>query len=83
MGLLRLAIWVALGYLLYRVVKRVFKPSAHLEDRSDGIIDEMVKDPQCETYIPRRQAKKRVVGGQTHFFCSDACADRFEEAMKK
>lgn len=39
--------------------------------------DELVKDPVCETYIPRRKAIARTTGGATHYFCSAACADTF------
>ena len=39
--------------------------------------DELVKDPVCETYIPRRKAIARQAGSATHYFCSAACADRF------
>ena len=39
--------------------------------------DALVKDPECETYIPRRKAITREVRGATHHFCSAGCADRF------
>jgi YHS domain-containing protein len=39
--------------------------------------DELVKDPVCETYIPRRKAITRGSGPDTRYFCSAACADRY------
>lgn len=39
--------------------------------------DELVKDPVCETYIPRRKAIARGSGENTRYFCSASCADRF------
>ena len=39
--------------------------------------DELVKDPVCETYIPRRKAISRGSGAETRYFCSVACADRY------
>lgn len=42
--------------------------------------DELVKDPVCETYIPRRKAIARSIGGATNYFCSVACADRFSRS---
>ncbi|HEY7600861.1 MAG TPA: hypothetical protein VIB60_00010 [Methylomirabilota bacterium] len=39
--------------------------------------DELVKDPVCETYIPRRKAIARGSGPDARFFCSVACADKF------
>jgi YHS domain-containing protein len=39
--------------------------------------DELVKDPVCETYIPRRKAISRGSGPETRYFCSVTCADRY------
>jgi hypothetical protein len=40
-------------------------------------LDELVKDPVCETYIPRRKAISRGSGPDTRYFCSAACADKY------
>ena len=40
-------------------------------------LDELVKDPVCETYIPRRKAITRGSGPATRYFCSAACADKY------
>ncbi|HWC05569.1 MAG TPA: hypothetical protein VHF87_22680 [Methylomirabilota bacterium] len=40
-------------------------------------LDELVKDPVCETYIPRRKAIARGNGPVVHYFCSAACADKY------
>jgi YHS domain-containing protein len=45
--------------------------------RGGSARDELVKDPVCETYIPRRKAVARRAGDTTRYFCSAACADRF------
>jgi YHS domain-containing protein len=39
----------------------------------------MVQDPSCKTYIPKRDARRKVIEGKEYFFCSKDCADRFEE----
>ena len=39
--------------------------------------DELVKDPVCETYIPRRKAISRGSGPDIRYFCSVACADKY------
>ena len=39
--------------------------------------DQLVKDPVCETYIPRRKAISRGSGAAVQYFCSAACADRY------
>ena len=40
-------------------------------------LDELVKDPVCETYIPRRKAISRGSGPALRYFCSAACADKY------
>jgi YHS domain-containing protein len=40
-------------------------------------LDELVKDPVCETYIPRRKAISRGSGPALQYFCSAACADKY------
>ena len=77
--LLRLIISAVIIYLVYRLAKG-FLGSGKKADRVSpgGVIDEMVQDPFCKTYIPRREAVRKVVRGQESFFCSQECAERFE-----
>jgi YHS domain-containing protein len=77
---LRLVLLALLAYLLYRVLRSFFSPSKKImRSDADGVIDEMVQDPICETYIPLRDAQRRVIDGREHYFCSVQCADRFEK----
>ena len=77
-------IFAILAYLFYRILKIVFSPSKKIEtSESGGVIDEMVQDPFCKTYIPRRESVRRVIQGQDYFFCSIECAEKFELEMKK
>lgn len=36
----------------------------------------MVRDPVCNIYIPESEAVKKVIGGETFFFCSIDCAEK-------
>ena len=83
--LLRLVIIVFLAYFVYRLFKGLFVKSNsnnYSRQRADGVIDEMVQDPYCKTYIPRREAIKKVLGGNEILFCSKECADKFESENK-
>lgn len=40
-------------------------------ETSDG--QEMVKDPNCNTYIPLDSAIVSKVNGRHHYFCSKEC----------
>lgn len=83
MGFLRLLIIVAVAYLGYRLIKAVIMPRGRIEKRRNGgVIDEMVQDPQCKTYIPSREAVRRIINGKEYGFCSQECADAFEKEAK-
>jgi len=38
---------------------------------------ELKKDPVCGTYILAATAVKKSAGGQTHYFCSTDCRDKY------
>ena len=81
---MRLLILILLGYILYRVVRRYLGPGLKDQQvRGDGSVDEMVQDPSCKTYIPRRDAIRKVINGEEFFFCSAECAHRFERETRE
>jgi YHS domain-containing protein len=80
----RYFILAILLYILYRLIKGAFKKDRDISrGRADGVIDEMVQDPYCRIYIPRRQAVRRDHEGNELFFCSEECADKFEAENKQ
>jgi len=81
--MIRLLIFIFLAYLAYWLVRRYLGPAQKSETPVEaGTVDEMVQDPFCKTYIPKRTAYRRVLAGKEYFFCSEACADRFEIEAK-
>jgi len=36
------------------------------------------KDPVCGTFLPASTAVKKTVNGQTYYFCSVECRDKFK-----
>ena len=85
--MIRLLILVFLVYFLYRMVRRYLGQGRMRDGRSPqgtemGSVDEMVQDPVCKTYVPRRDAHKRVIQGKTYFFCSRESADAFEREKR-
>lgn len=82
--MIRIIFLAVLAYILYRLVKGVFSARTKIDRRkAGGVIDEMVQDPFCGTYIPRRESVRRVIEGQEYLFCSDECADKFALQMKE
>ena len=84
---MRLLVLFLLIYLAYRLFKNWALPgqSSTETPEQEGLTmvdDVMVKDPFCETYFPKRNGIKKVIGGQTHYFCSTECRDKYLEAIK-
>lgn len=80
--LLLLAVVAVLLYLMLRAAVTAFfaglRGATGPRSAPRALRDELVKDPVCETYVPRRSAVARSVGATTHYFCSPACADKFQ-----
>ncbi len=84
MSLLRVLQFLLLFWLFYNLVKAVgnlLRRSAsppEPEKTRDG--EEMVQDPYCGTYVPRSLAVKKVIEGQTLYFCSEECRDAYRHS---
>ncbi len=82
---MRLLIFIAIIYIVYRAVKSWMlknlpaggRPAS---DRMTTEIDDvMVKDPYCEVYFPKRKGIQLSVKGEDLYFCSPECRDKFLE----
>ena len=72
--------------LLFRMVTRSIvrffaAPRDVQRSRSKGrprsrAVEDLVRDPVCNTYVPRSRALTAVVEGREEYFCSEACRDR-------
>ena len=83
--IVRFLILAFLFYILYRLF-RGFKGLAGPAPRDEmrgGVIDDMIQDPQFGTYIPKGEAVRRRIDGEDRYFCSEACADRYEKEKRK
>jgi hypothetical protein len=72
MTLLRLVFFFIIIYIIYSALKPLLRGSrkpAHPAQQGE----EMVLDPQCQTYVPISEAVTR----QGKFFCSEECARRY------
>ena len=82
--MIRILIYAIIAYVFYRILKGAFSPKKEIERTSSGgVIDEMVQDSFCKTYIPRRESVRKVIEGQEHFFCSNECADKFKSEREE
>ncbi len=81
---MRILIILALFLVLYYLVRGLFRPGkgeretprTHPDvDRVGG--NELVKDPLCQTYVPKRSAVRKRFRGEDVFFCSQECMERY------
>jgi uncharacterized protein len=61
------------------LVRAIFPSASKKEAQADST--EMVKDPNCETYVPRADAVRRNIKGKDHYFCGEKCAEDFKNKM--
>ena len=77
--MLKLLFFGILAYFVFRFVQKLrLSCGGDRGNAASGPVDEMVQDPNCLTYIPKGSAIRKSVGGETHFFCSQACVDEFQ-----
>lgn len=85
--MIRLILIAAAVYLMYRLFwKKKPKISFPGRSRETGHEDVLVQDPYCKTYVPRGQAIALKHAGETLYFCSPECRERFlsrEESQQK
>ena len=78
---------IAFFILLYYIAKSLFSPKKPKSDKpvmgADGraVNDVMVQDPCCGVYLPKGDAIRARIKGETHYFCSDTCVQRFKEGI--
>ena len=73
---LRLLIVFLLVYIFFLLIYSILsggKSRNRGAGRSPGTDEEMVLDPQCQSYIPKGEALQR----QGRYFCSEECARAF------
>ena len=75
--LLLLALLFFLAYTVYNAVVRSLPGRRPLPKDKTPQGEEMVRDPQCGTFVPRSMALEKTVRGEKHFFCSARCRDIF------
>jgi len=90
---IRFLIFAILCYILYRLIKSLALPSPRksaepfrksaepFTQPGQVITDEMVIDPHCHVYIPKREAITAKIGGKTVYFCSKECKKKYSQAQ--
>jgi YHS domain-containing protein len=85
--MIKLLAIIAFFILLYYVARSLFSPQKPKPKKpvmgADGkaVNDVMVQDPACGVYLPKGDAIRAKIDGEIHYFCSDACMQRFKEGI--
>jgi YHS domain-containing protein len=77
--ILIIIIFLVVYYAVKVVIRSAIGTYTNEERKSRLPGDEMVLDPECHTYIVKRRAVTRHIGGRLCFFCSEVCARQYEE----
>ncbi len=89
-NLVRLVLLLVIAYLLYKVLWkgerisfRWIKSKKDQNPHPQAALEEMERDPVCGTFLPQRQAVKLKHAGETHYFCSEECKQKFLSTQKR
>jgi YHS domain-containing protein len=83
--MIRFLLFLLVFFLIYSSLKIVVRSAikGYRDDekgRSRRIMgDEMVLDPECHTYVVKDRAVTRNIHGTLIHFCSESCAQRYED----
>jgi len=69
-----LAILIVIFIIL---VRAIFPVSNEEQDSTDSM--DMVKDPNCNIYVPKSEAVHESIQGKDHYFCGKKCAEEFKQ----
>ncbi len=86
--MIRFLIIIGIFYLAYRMLKSALlkgPPNKQGLGRKAGteIDDIMIKDPFCGTYFPQRNGVSAKIKGETLYFCSSECRNKYIESQSK
>ena len=76
--MVRLLWFFLLAGIVFWLLKRAFSPGKRKAVGPEEAGEEMVQDPVCNVYVPKKQAVVlKQAGKETRYFCSTRCRDKF------
>lgn len=75
----RLILFVILLLLLYTILHYFIKGMPVWRKKINGKFEpeELVQDPYCQTYVPKRSAVKKKIAGRLLYFCNQECMENY------
>lgn len=78
--MLRILIYLVLGYALYLIVRGFFRPRVSKPARRPGEV-ETFRDPVCGVYVAAEDAVVGNLDGERIHFCSMECLEKFRSNL--
>lgn len=77
--MVRLILFILLFFILYYILHFLIKDRPSIRKTTDrrSEPEELVQDPYCQTYIPKRSALRRRISGRDHYFCNRECLKKY------
>ncbi len=86
--IIRIIFFIILVYIFLKVLRKLFLKPGQSKTRINSStlfgynntkpIDEMVQDPICKVYVPKKDSLTAVRSGATYYFCSRQCLEKFK-----
>ncbi len=76
----KLLLWIGILWTLYWYFFKRKKPKVSRERKQE--VTEMVFDPNCNTYIQKKDAIKVEMNGKVYYFCSKKCMEEYFTRVK-
>jgi uncharacterized protein len=75
----RLILFIIILLLLYALLYTLMKDMPVRRKRLNREVEpeELVQDPFCQTYIPKRSAVKKKIAGRSFYFCNQECMKNY------
>ncbi len=79
-------VFAIIFYVVYRAATKkriIVRPEKAPDDRraAEQVTDEMIQDPFCKSYFPRKQGVTLKHQNEVLLFCSQDCLDKFRTEM--
>jgi YHS domain-containing protein len=70
-----------LYYILLNFLTNILRPRKTMTQGSGA--EELVQDPYCQIYIPKRSAVKKRIAGSMRYFCNQECLKNYLKRDKE
>jgi uncharacterized protein len=79
--ILLLILLLIFSYVLRLLIKDMLSLRKKVNRSSEP--EELVQDPYCQTYIPKRSAVRKKMAGRLYYFCSQECLKNYAKKIIK